>query len=99
MGVGASGWRIWLGEEGVVDEIWRTRYKVYDVGGAVGEGEIIESDVEHDAGDKGGYRHYMLKEIHEQPSVIRNTLQGRLGETGISPNIFGQGADAILADI
>ena len=86
-------------EEGDVAEISRTNINVYDHAGAVVEREIIESDVEHDAGDKGGYRHYMLKEIHEQPSVIRNTLQGRLGETGISPNIFGQGADAILADI
>lgn len=86
-------------EEGDVAEISRTTINVYDHAGAIVEREIVESDVEHDAGDKGGYRHYMLKEIHEQPSVIRNTLQGRLSETGISPNIFGQGADEILADI
>ena len=41
----------------------------------------------------------MLKEIHEQPSVVRNTLSGRLSDTGISPNIFGHGADEILAGI
>jgi len=38
---------------------------------------------------------HMLKEIHEQPSVVRNTLSGRLHEKGISANIFGQGADAL----
>ncbi|MGK0383250.1 MAG: glucosamine--fructose-6-phosphate aminotransferase (isomerizing), partial [Flavobacteriales bacterium] len=76
-------------EEGDVAEISRTTIKVYDQTGAAVEREVVESDVEHDAGDKSGYRHYMLKEIHEQPNVIRNTLQGRLGETGISPNIFG----------
>ena len=86
-------------EEGDVAEISRLSIKVYDQTGASVEREIIESDVEHDAGDKGGYRHYMLKEIHEQPSVISNTLQGRLTETGISPNIFGHDADKILAGI
>ena len=86
-------------EEGDVAEITRTSIHVYDQTGTPVERDIIESDVEHDAGDKGGYRHYMLKEIHEQPSVIRNTLQGRLSDNGISPNIFGQGADKILAGI
>ena len=38
----------------------------------------IESELSHDAGDKGEYRHYMLKEIFEQPQAIQNTLEGRL---------------------
>ena len=86
-------------EEGDVAEITRTEINVYDQTGATVNREVIESDVEHDAGDKGGYRHYMLKEIHEQPQVIRNTLQGRLSKTGISDNIFGPGADKVLAGI
>jgi glutamine---fructose-6-phosphate transaminase (isomerizing) len=86
-------------EEGDVAEITRTSIKVYDMLGHAVEREVNESDIEHDAGDKAGYRHYMLKEIHEQPSVVRNTLSGRLQEKGISANIFGHGTDAILADI
>ncbi|MEP1447343.1 MAG: glutamine--fructose-6-phosphate transaminase (isomerizing) [Paraglaciecola sp.] len=86
-------------EEGDVAEITRTSITIYDQAGAPVEREIVDSDVEHDAGDKGGYRHYMLKEIHEQPHVIRNTLQGRLTRTGINANIFGPNADKILADI
>tara|TARA_R110002167_G_scaffold286283_4_gene491280 strand:+ start:3863 stop:5695 length:1833 start_codon:yes stop_codon:yes gene_type:complete len=86
-------------EEGDVAEITRTTIKVYDYQGELVEREVNESDIEHDAGDKAGYRHYMLKEIHEQPSVVRNTLSGRLHETGISANIFGQGADELLAKI
>jgi glucosamine--fructose-6-phosphate aminotransferase (isomerizing) len=86
-------------EEGDVAEITRTSIKVFDAQGHPVEREASESTVEHDAGDKGGYRHYMLKEIHEQPSVVRNTLSGRLSDTGISPNIFGHGADEILAGI
>lgn len=86
-------------EEGDVAQITRTTITVYDQNGTPVEREVVESDVEHDAGDKGGYRHYMLKEIHEQPTVVRNCLLGRLGEHDISPNIFGQDADKILATI
>ncbi|MFT6896040.1 MAG: glucosamine--fructose-6-phosphate aminotransferase (isomerizing) [Paraglaciecola sp.] len=86
-------------EEGDVAEITRTSITVYDQSGTLVERDVVESDVEHDAGDKGGYRHYMLKEIHEQPTVVRNCLQGRLGEHDISPNIFGQDADKILSTI
>ncbi|NCP65021.1 MAG: glutamine--fructose-6-phosphate transaminase (isomerizing) [Paraglaciecola sp.] len=86
-------------EEGDVAEITRTSIKVYDMLGHAVEREVNESDIEHDAGDKAGYRHYMLKEIHEQPSVVRNTLSGRLQEHGISANIFGHDTDAILAGI
>jgi glucosamine--fructose-6-phosphate aminotransferase (isomerizing) len=86
-------------EEGDVAEITRTSITVYDSKGERVERDVIESDVEHDAGDKRGYRHYMLKEIHEQPSVVRNCMQGRLNENGISPNIFGHDGDAILSTI
>ena len=63
------------------------------------ERDIIESNVDHDAGDKGGYRHYMLKEIHEQPTVVRNALQGRLGDEDVSADLFGDNADEILKNI
>jgi glucosamine--fructose-6-phosphate aminotransferase (isomerizing) len=86
-------------EEGDLAEVTRTNVTVYDQDGQIVQRDIVESDIEHDAGDKAGYRHYMLKEIHEQPTVVRNCLQGRLGEHGISPNIFGQDADSILANI
>jgi glucosamine--fructose-6-phosphate aminotransferase (isomerizing) len=86
-------------EEGDVAEITRRTVKIFDQSGAPVEREIIESNVEHDAGDKGGYRHYMLKEIHEQPTVVRNALQGRLTDTGIADGIFGEGAEDILAKV
>ncbi|MEP2650870.1 MAG: glutamine--fructose-6-phosphate transaminase (isomerizing) [Paraglaciecola sp.] len=86
-------------EEGDVAEITRTSIQVFDSAGQPVEREIKESNLEHDAGDKAGYRHYMLKEIHEQPTVIRNTLSGRLHDNDISPNIFGHGADEILANV
>jgi glucosamine--fructose-6-phosphate aminotransferase (isomerizing) len=45
---------------------------------------------------KGKYRHYMQKEIHEQPAVLRNTLQGRIGKTRLLEESFGVAAKEIL---
>ena len=86
-------------EEGDVAEITRREVHVYDVNGEPVEREVIESNIEHDAGDKGGYRHYMLKEIHEQPTVVRNALQHRLDESGLLPDIFGPGAEEIFSKV
>ncbi|QPG05523.1 glutamine--fructose-6-phosphate transaminase (isomerizing) [Salinimonas marina] len=86
-------------EEGDVAEVTRREVNIFDKDGQPVEREIIESNVEHDAGDKAGYRHYMLKEIHEQPTVVRNTLKDRLGDTGLAANIFGEGADEILSRV
>ena len=86
-------------EEGDVAEITRRSVKIVDSDGNPVEREVIESVVEHDAGDKAGYRHYMLKEIHEQPTVVRNALQGRLGESDVAEGIFGEGADEILSKV
>ncbi|MDF1763726.1 MAG: glutamine--fructose-6-phosphate transaminase (isomerizing), partial [Oleibacter sp.] len=65
-------------EEGDVAEITRSDVRIFDVDNAPVERAASESNVEHDAGDKGEFRHYMLKEIYEQPSAIANTLEGRL---------------------
>jgi glucosamine--fructose-6-phosphate aminotransferase (isomerizing) len=49
-----------------------------------------------DDADKGKYRHYMLKEIYEQPRVIRDTLNGRVADTKVLENAFGVNAPAIF---
>ena len=56
--------------------------------------------VEHvfDEVDKGNYRHHMQREIHEQPRVVRDTLEGRLGRTRVLEPAFGVRAPAILDD-
>ena len=46
--------------------------------------------------EKGSFRHFMAKEIHEQPRVIRNTLEGRIGSDRILENAFGIRAREIL---
>ena len=83
-------------EEGDVAQITRESVEIYDINGDKVEREIVESTVEHDAGDKAGYRHYMLKEIYEQPTVLRNAIKGRISQEGLTQGIFGEGADEIF---
>ncbi|NTU72508.1 MAG: glutamine--fructose-6-phosphate transaminase (isomerizing) [Coriobacteriia bacterium] len=49
---------------------------------AVPEPEMMHVEWDLDAAEKGGYEDFMLKEIHEQPKAIRETLRGRLDERG-----------------
>ncbi|MBE1300868.1 MAG: glutamine--fructose-6-phosphate transaminase (isomerizing) [Alteromonadaceae bacterium] len=86
-------------EEGDVAEITRTSVKILDANGTQVERKIHESELEHDAGDKGGYRHYMLKEIYEQPAVVRNALQDRLSGDELTESAFDPAAEAILAKV
>jgi len=86
-------------EEGDVAEITRREVHIYDANGNAVTREVVESTVSHEAGDKGGYRHYMLKEIYEQPTVVRNALQARLESTGIVEGIFGNGANELFSQV
>jgi len=79
-------------EEGDVAEITRRTVSIFDNNGNPVEREIHESNISYDAGDKGQYRHYMLKEIHEQPHCVTNTLEGRLSEDTVLDETFGNGA-------
>ena len=51
-------------------------------GTLVAEPEMIEVEWDLDAAEKGGYDDFMLKEIHEQPRALRETLRGRMSDTG-----------------
>ena len=86
-------------EEGDVAEITRFDVNIFDVDGNSVEREAKEREVAQDSGDKGEYRHYMLKETYEQPTAIRNTLEGRLIGNTLDENTFGDGADAIFKEI
>ncbi len=86
-------------EEGDVAEVTRFDVNIYDVDGKSVKREAKEASVSHDSGDKGEYRHYMLKETYEQPTAIRNTLDGRLVGNTIDINAFGDDADQIFKEI
>jgi glucosamine--fructose-6-phosphate aminotransferase (isomerizing) len=62
------------------------------------ERAVTLSDTQ-DSSDKGTYRHYMMKEIHEQPDTVRATLEGRVTEERILVNAFGVGADKIFSQV
>lgn len=86
-------------EEGDVAKITRTDIIIHDLNGNEVERKIHESDLERESTDKGGYRHYMLKEIYEQPTVVRNALHQRLTLTGLAEHVFGEKADEIFPNI
>ncbi|WLD58233.1 glutamine--fructose-6-phosphate transaminase (isomerizing) [Salinispirillum sp. LH 10-3-1] len=86
-------------EEGDVAEVKRTSVRIFDLNDERVEREIVESTVNHDAGDKAGYRHFMLKEIHEQPDSLRATLEGRINAGRVVAEAFGAGSIDILRDI
>jgi glucosamine--fructose-6-phosphate aminotransferase (isomerizing) len=86
-------------EEGDVAEVTRFEVNVFDVNGDSVQREAKEQDISQESGDKGEYRHYMLKETYEQPTAIRNTLDGRLSGNVLDMNTFGEGADDIFKGI
>ena len=86
-------------EEGDIAEITREKVVIYNAAGDQVERFIKESDVTHDAGDKGPYKHYMLKEIYEQPIAIKNTLEGRIVDGELNVATFGAKAPELLAGV
>ncbi|MFC3913062.1 glutamine--fructose-6-phosphate transaminase (isomerizing) [Pseudaeromonas sharmana] len=86
-------------EEGDVAEVTRRDVRIFDVNGQPVQRAELESELSHDAGDKGEYRHYMLKEIYEQPAALLNTLEGRLSGDRLVPEAFGNGARDIFAQV
>jgi len=86
-------------EEGDVVEVERETMQVYDADGHPVTRAVRESELSADAVERGEFRHYMLKEIHEQPTAVANTLEGRIAEDRVLPNIFGVDADALLSRV
>jgi len=89
---------IHLDEDDVV-EITRDRVQVYGLDGTPVERAVYQSELSTDAVERGEYRHYMQKEIHEQPRAVTDTLEARIGPHGVLPNIFGVGGDELLGKV
>ncbi|QAV23083.1 glutamine--fructose-6-phosphate transaminase (isomerizing) [Proteus hauseri] len=86
-------------EEGDIVEITRRHVHIFSVDGEEVDRDVIESNVQYDAGDKGIYRHYMQKEIYEQPLAIKNTLENRLKAESIDLSELGSKAEDILSKV
>lgn len=86
-------------EEGDIAEIRRDSVRLWDVQGNDVQRETVQYHEGAEAADKGEYRHFMLKEIHEQPSVVQRTLEGRLGQNQVMVESFGPQAAELFAKV
>ena len=83
-------------EEGDVAEVRRKSVRVLDRDGNTVERPVRDSELSADAAEKGQYKHFMLKEIHEQPRAIANTLQERVANGRLLEAAFGPDATDIF---
>lgn len=83
-------------EEGDVVEITQDSCQIFDASGQAVERELKTVNLSSEALTKDGYAHYMLKEIHEQPTAVANTIAERLYNGRISPYFISETASAIL---
>lgn len=86
-------------EEGDIAEIHRDQVRIWDSADQPVQREQVQYHEGAEAADKGEYRHFMLKEIHEQPKVVQRTLEGRLGADHVLVNAFGPRAAELFAKV
>ena len=86
-------------EEGDIAEITRRTVDIYDTYGNKVDREVHESNLENDAAEKGKFRHFMQKEIYEQPTALINTMEGRINHENVIVDSIGNGAKGILEKV
>ncbi|WP_027148651.1 glutamine--fructose-6-phosphate transaminase (isomerizing) [Methylobacter tundripaludum] len=86
-------------EDGDIAAITIDGLVIYDRHDQAVSRPIIESQLSADAVDKGDYRHYMLKEIYEQPFAISQALEGRFINNRLQENAFGHNAAEVFDNI
>ena len=86
-------------EEGDMAVISKETIEIFDVDHTHVHREVVELDGGHDSSDKGEYRHHMLKEIYEQPTAIRKTLEGRLDQDTVNESAFGPNIADLLDQV
>ena len=82
-------------EEDDIAEVTRNSVVIYN-GDNLVHREVVRLQLDNDEVMKGHYRHYMQKEIFEQPEVVKNTLQGRISKNQILEQSFGVAAQSFL---
>lgn len=86
-------------EDGDLAELRLDGYRVLRSDGTTVTREVHVSSLSADAVELGQYRHYMQKEIFEQPQAISNTLESIAGGGSVSPNLFGSQGQALLGGV
>ncbi len=83
-------------QDGDIADIRHDSLVIYDASGNVAERPERQSELSADSVERGEYRHYMLKEIYEQPRAIADTLEGRISRGRVMEEAFGAGATEIF---
>jgi glucosamine--fructose-6-phosphate aminotransferase (isomerizing) len=86
-------------EEGDTADLTRDAVRVFDAGGAQVQREVHVSDVSLASLELGPYRHFMQKEIHEQPRAIADTIEALVDNGAFTPALFGARAEEMLRDV
>lgn len=86
-------------EDGDVAEASSQSLTIFDENQRKVEREITHLNISAEASSKGNYRHFMEKEIFEQPNAILNTIDGRIGSEDVLENIFGEGSSELLSQV
>ena len=86
-------------EEGELVEITAAEVSIFGHNKTVIESRAVTLDQRHDPADKGSYRHYMQKEIFEQPEAIKRTLAGRLSNKHVLTHAFGISAESVFQEV
>ena len=82
-------------EEGDIAQVGRESYEIWHAGKKVSRAVNTIHSKAADS-EKGAYKHFMLKEIHEQPQVLQDTLDGRISEGKVLEQAFGLKANALV---
>ena len=86
-------------EDGDTAAVSASGLEIFDKNQKAVERDVTKIDISAEATSKGDYKHFMEKEIYEQPQAIRNTLDGRIGGEDVLENIFGEGSSKLLAEV
>ena len=86
-------------EDGDVAEISAEAYEIHDKDKNTVTRDITNIDISNQATSKGDYKHFMEKEINEQPQAVLNTIDGRVASDDVLDNIFGLGSTELFAKV
>jgi glucosamine--fructose-6-phosphate aminotransferase (isomerizing) len=86
-------------EEGDTAEVTREAVRVFDASGAAVDRDVHVSDVSLASLELGPYRHFMQKEIHEQPRAVADTIEALMDGGAFTPALFGRDAEQVLRDV
>jgi len=86
-------------EDGDIVELKRESFTIFNKNDEQIKRKVHTSELQADAVERGEYRHYMLKEIFEQPRAISNTLEGRIGNGKVFETAFGVQAPELFEKV